>query len=615
MLQKSLACVLSAFLFLGQSGLADLHGSPRGNAVASAGPAVLSASGFLIPPDIGRIRENALSDQPGPAREVIIQIQDSHCLYEAQKNIGRIIDFLHRRYGLDLVTVEGAAAGPVNLSLFGAFPEKRIRDRVVDDFVLQGIISGPEQAAIRDYGRQGAPSLYGTENVALYYENLIAFRDVHVLLGEAEAGLAEIFSVSSSLKKKIFPEALFVFDERAEAFRKGELSLAEYVPILMQTYRSKVGKQTAQIGNLELFIHAKDMEDSLNTDAVETEKNVLFSRIETALPEEDLVVFVRQSLLFRLGKITPWEYYSSLVKTAGAVFGGDFSLARDYPSLNRYIQIINEHAQLDVEGLIAEIALLESVIKESLFRGSDDRHLDEVLGNVLLLNDLVHLQWTRDSLEDWENGSTSFSEIHRSLARLSSKYLTDGLQLKQEEIEILQLCVSKALEFYRLAMLRDRELLENALNAMRSKNQRYAVLVSGGFHSAGIVELIKEKGLDYAVVTPRITAIEAENPYMALMTDTRFNPVFPNVRNTAIAYPSYTLIELLDKALAKEIEISSITSLLAATIDGGQAETDRVFARWRQELPEKYRPLLDEVMQQLRGSVFGGPGRRLTCSQ
>ncbi|MDP8219273.1 MAG: hypothetical protein P9M03_11185, partial [Candidatus Theseobacter exili] len=243
--KKPLAFFLACLLSTGQWSFAGISKKPQEN-LSSVDEAAFSwSSEFKIPPDIGRIREQELSDLSGSSKEVIIQIQDSHCLYEAQRNIGRMIDFLHRRYGLQLITVEGAAAGPVDLSLFGAFPEKKIRDRVVDDLVIKGIISGPEQVAIRDYGQKNSPSLYGTENVRLYYENLVAFRNVHTLLDKASVGLYGVDVVCKSLKKAVFSRNLFKLEAQVEAFQRGDISLTDYVPELIEAYQKSVKEQTA----------------------------------------------------------------------------------------------------------------------------------------------------------------------------------------------------------------------------------------------------------------------------------------------------------------------------------------------------------------------------------
>ncbi|MDP8217936.1 MAG: hypothetical protein P9M03_04350, partial [Candidatus Theseobacter exili] len=349
------------------------------------------------------------------------------------------------------------------------------------------------------------------------------------------------------------------------------------------------------------------MEDSLDTQAVEAQRDALFIEIEKALPEDKLAPFVRRNLLFRLGKMTPWEYYSHLVDTASEVWGKGVPLESKYPSLDSYIQVIKEHSKMDVEGLISEITILQYLVKDVLFRNIDERKLDKTLYQVKLMRELMHLQWTRESFDNWNVDDISVNEVYKSLQQLSSNYLKSAWEISADELELLNECSNRALEFYRLALLRDKELLENALEAMRSRNQRCAVLVSGGFHSSGIVELIKQKGLDYVVLTPRITRIEEESPYLALMNDLQFKPALSNTQKTVIAYPSYTLIELLDKALAKEIEIDSISELLAVTLENDPAELEDVFSQWRKTLPVKYRSLLDTVMGQIRDKLDTEP--------
>ena len=120
-------------------------------------------------------------------------------------------------------------------------------------------------------------------------------------------------------------------------------------------------------------------------------------------------------------------------------------------------------------------------------------------------------------------------------------------------------------------------------------------LISGGFHSAGIVSLLREKNLDYVVVAPRITRLVEDSPYLALMNNPKFRPVFSE--QMAIAYPSYTMIELLDRAFASEFEEEAVDALIAAYFEAFPGQEESVFSDWRSKVSASYKPLIDRAKE------------------
>ena len=64
--------------------------------------------------------------------------------------------------------------------------------------------------------------------------------------------------------------------------------------------------------------------------------------------------------------------------------------------------------------------------------------------------------------------------------------------------------------FYQVAQKREAAFVENALKEMEKESVKTAVLATGGFHTPGLTHFLREKGISYVVISPRIT--EAQNP-------------------------------------------------------------------------------------------------------
>src|SRR5581483_8866843 len=60
--------------------------------------------------------------------------------------------------------------------------------------------------------------------------------------------------------------------------------------------------------------------------------------------------------------------------------------------------------------------------------------------------------------------------------------------------------------YYRLAFKRNAIMTEKTIEAARGSGRERIVVIAGGFHTAGMTEIWKSKGISYAVLRPKLTA-------------------------------------------------------------------------------------------------------------
>jgi len=87
-----------------------------------------------------------------------------------------------------------------------------------------------------------------------------------------------------------------------------------------------------------------------------------------------------------------------------------------------------------------------------------------------------------------------------------------GLSQIDENLPVIE-------EFYNVAIERDPVLIDNMLSQMEKQGVNVAVMVTGGFHSKGLMNILQEQQIAYAVVSPRITQKQEYNPYIDIMTN------------------------------------------------------------------------------------------------
>lgn len=482
---------------------------------------------LFIPECYGSIVKRWKPASSGSNRFIIL-IQDAHCHYEAQHNIAKILEILVRDYKIDLIGVEGAV-GDLDLSRFGKLGNTKTKEKATDMFVKRGIVSGPEYLRITKYNEVPF-GLYGIEDGQLYVKNFISFRESMSNSKETQYFMDELSGVISRLKEKIYSKELLEFDNKIHSYNNNETLLTDYIKEL---YRRR-DVERMEYPHLCRVYRCIRLEEGIDFKKVESERGRLIRDIEKRLPKEELEGFVKKSLLFKLGKVSSVEYYSFLEK---------YLNQSSQSNLRRYIHLTKLQAKIDSNGLFRDIQVIEDKIKEELFRNNTERLLNNLSKKVDILNRLFKLQLTRTDLEYFKNHKDEFS-TSSLLSFIKIQAPLNNIQLNPifyntELLEKIDKFIIPGDRFYQEALLRDEALLKNTLEKMEKENKDIAVMITGGFHTEGITRLIEAKGLGYVVISPKITKVQEDNPYLSLMMDERLLSNTNTVEQDTISVPEY----------------------------------------------------------------------------
>ncbi|MGH9428677.1 MAG: hypothetical protein ACRD2L_20495, partial [Terriglobia bacterium] len=75
--------------------------------------------------------------------------------------------------------------------------------------------------------------------------------------------------------------------------------------------------------------------------------------------------------------------------------------------------------------------------------------------------------------------------------------------------------------FYSLALVRDRALFENAVRQVKESKEGVAAVVTGGFHTQGLTRQLRDKGISFVVISPKITKEVDDTLYLEILTGKR----------------------------------------------------------------------------------------------
>jgi len=158
--------------------------------------------------------------------------------------------------------------------------------------------------------------------------------------------------------------------------------------------------------------------------------------------------------------------------------------------------------RLDYHDQETQDRYLEIEIQGQLARTAAEKRLLSHRKYVEIVERIVSVAASRKDIQAYQKqtGKFSLAGVLNLLQALpeESRYTTE------EEIEALEEAVGKALKFYNLAEQRNHALLENTVRRARDRGESRVILVTGGFHTPAIIELIRNRGCSYVSLRPRM---------------------------------------------------------------------------------------------------------------
>ncbi|MFH1753106.1 MAG: hypothetical protein ABH875_02890, partial [Candidatus Omnitrophota bacterium] len=506
---------------------------------------------IYIPQETGLIKESF----QGANGKAIIHIQDAHVNYEGQKNLAAILERLIKESGIELVLVEGGE-GDVGISYLRYFSTRDHRERVADTFLKKGKIAGEEYLDI-----VSEPELqfdiYGIEDKALYQSNLDQFLKIDAFRDEASAYLDDLEKALRLLKEDIYTEDLKAFEGMRYGYSRGEADMLSYCGYLASEIASSAYTQTRPPRNdgleeIAKVLELKRIEDSIDFDIVNTERDAFIEELSKKLPERGVEILLEKSIAFKSGTITAARFYS-ILRELGATAGLDQSL---YTNLNIYSLYITLHATLDNDALFSQIEEAEGLLKKSIPSNEQQRELIDVTERLELVGKFIDLALTPDEYKEYTSDKNGYRTevISRIVNKLAKRTGIKGSRVHHNSV--IDKNLGNLEKFYTIAGERDGALFKNAIDIMNEKNQERAVLIAGGFHTESLMPLFRDEDYSYVVVTPKTTHETDLELYRSLLRGDDYNT--SHLRLAPVVQRAPAFRELVSKIVTDSISGSHV---------------------------------------------------------
>ncbi|MBI3314259.1 MAG: WD40 repeat domain-containing protein [Candidatus Omnitrophica bacterium] len=485
-----------------------------------------------IPENLASLEE--IYEAPAkPDPRLILHIQNAHGNYEAQTKIKDLLDYLYKTYGFKLIFVEGAAE-QLNAEYLKLFPDAERNNQLADSLAQKGELTGSELYLM------DAPSdvrAVGIEKTDLYRANYEAFKKVYAVKSDSDNFLAGINAKLERLASRFYsPEARRLLSE----WTKFEEGHRDFLP-----YAKRLALDAKKILNLDLesifaqvewpqmtrLLVLQSMETDLNRSEALKEKTKLLEflkskqvsksileSIETF--EEKKITMNRVSMDEQAYRNSPRYLLERLVGEAGPK-GFYF---HDYPAFSLYAGYLILKSELDSRNLFKEIELVFDKILTEVTKTELEKNLLELYRDEKLLTKLLHLELTRDDWQrslyrrDWIKPETMTRRIqHLEKGNISIDMLKEP---EDKEVKPISEIFDTAFKFYDLARERESVFYQTMRETMASQKAEKAVLITGGFHTDGLMELFRQDEVSFGILMPRLAQKPENDNYIATMMET-----------------------------------------------------------------------------------------------
>ncbi len=477
-------------------------------------------SSIYIPDSLGRVVEvyQATGDPStslgaGKRQEtspLVVHIQDLHTNAEAQFNEAGILEILIKDYGLSLVCSEGAE-GEVDTSSVSSFPDPEVREKTARLFVDSGELTAEEYLSITKY-----PDLpiWGIEDKDIYFQNIIEFNKIMKFSPDAQVFIQQAKEALEGMKSEIYSKRLLEIDAKQTEYEEGELDTNEYLDYLYRLSESR----TIRYRNIDLLRETLEFEKGIDQQKIMEESQRLLVNLQEILSEKgskyETEILLAKASLFKDQKISPFSFYSYLEELARRHLKDDLERYQDLLDFVAYLEKVNS---LDSMKLFQEIEELTYETKDILSTNENQKLLTRSLRHIKFLENFFNLKVSNEELDYYLANRDGFKVnwFKSVITNLTnSTNLTDYIDYNPDLIDMR---LPELEHFYEIARERDIAMIDNAVSEIEKRGIKVAALVSGGFHTRGITQLLKEKGYSYVVISPySSTDIDEENYHFLL---------------------------------------------------------------------------------------------------
>jgi hypothetical protein len=471
---------------------------------------------LVIPEELGKIKEKWIPEEEtkrlSKNNKTIIHIQDSHANYEAQGNIAKIIEYIisNQRSAVSgelksdsrkpplLIALEGAK-GEIDTSIFNKIHDKDKRKEVLDSLTKEGILAGSEFYDAISQNKNCI--LWGVEDKEAYIDNVKSFKQIQETKKTAQEYIKQQTKTLLKQAKREWNKEQIEFYNKFSKYQNDEIGLEEYITVISRQ-SSVVSKKKNKLTNynLRLTTNLINLKKHINFTKIESDRMDVLKQLKDKMVQEDFIKVIQEGLQYQVGNNTAVEYFLKLKQ-----------LMKEYRiknnNLKYYFRYVNTENRIDRSKLFEEIKEIEETIISKTFNDEKTRHLFTQLYHLIILKKFTELRVYREDLQCYKNHKSDFLRVVSNKSSGVSNLKADvsrkpSVVSKEQETLPLTSFLNAFESFCDVGIKRDQILISNMFKKMDELGTDKAILITGGFHTEGMMDLLQLENCNYLVISP-----------------------------------------------------------------------------------------------------------------
>ena len=526
----------------------------------------------LLPEDIGKF----VQDMYVLGDKTIINIQDLHSDENTQKNIISILEFLSDNYNIKNVYLEGAY-GNLDFGWLNVIKDEKLKKTVADNLLKEGKITGTEYFGLFEQNKN--IFFKGLEEEQVYKDNFYILEQMFEKRAEINIKMQNVSNVLEQAAEDTYNFRLKAFNDLVTDYNTKNVPRSEYYEYLLKLIPKSVSESDYK--NIVDFLKLEQNFKSIDTNKLKSE----ISEITTLLKEN--LPFEQYTKIQKTAKAFPDKYCNELLN-----FVLTNKLENNYSELIKFSKCLKKRNMLDATKILNE----EKFLTDRLY---DEYSKATIEKNLIFLN-----SYTEKLLLFLTNNIPSFEYeyIKENFGRyciLLKNYIsnTDITEIKQ--------WYKLVNEFYSNNEKRNLFFLENILNKkisekdfvnklvvknegrksfeeiLQKTKQPIDIMVTGGYHSLGLQDLMTKSNINYAVIMPNVQFADIEtsedkfykdyikqysilsNTYQKFIRSSVMNMEWKDPVKVIIGtFLDYTVLQSLSSNLNNEQEFNSVINFI-----------------------------------------------------
>lgn len=448
----------------------------------------------------------------------IILMRDSHGDVLSQKNTFSVLQELAQQSDFKRVLLEGAQ-GDLDPTYFHFHPDKETNLSIAERLLDQGHLHGAEYFLINESlkGKGQAGQGSGLEDLELYHANLKYFRRLKKSESVIEGYLGDLQrTFDRVLTNRANPDLRQLISERGK-FMSEKYKLSRYLDSLNDSFKKKTqsslddASQQLKYPSIVRWMQLKKLESKLNKNDLEVEIKAFESK---------------QANLLKKNVMTLWEEIKNDLLTKVSTGKADKSLRTSLEKLDQLTNYqieweawpnMRDHAawhvfqqEIDAQAITEETGALYLFLGKELAKTELEEDLFQVALDLEKMNKLLNLSLSPQEYQEIQQRRRDFmpkqlEEQLRSMRQHKTNASNeDAIDVEQEKIGLrTQKVFWLAMLFYQKAWEREQTFINRILSEANSLGDNRIAVFTGGFHTAGIIEALKQAEISFVSVRPK----------------------------------------------------------------------------------------------------------------